>query len=143
MVARMKLLHFNFLPRSADAALLVLRLWHGLALLGLHGWGKLTGFGAMAGQFPDPFGIGSKTSLALAIFGELVCAGLLVVGLFTRLAALAAGITMATAFWFAHHGKLSGDGNGELAFVYLGAFLALFVGGGGRFSIDAKMGAKT
>jgi putative oxidoreductase len=72
----------------------------------------------------------------------VVCAGLLVLGLFTRVAALGSAITMGTAFWFAHGTKLTGAGNGELAFVYLGVYVALFIAGGGKFSLDAKMGAK-
>jgi putative oxidoreductase len=96
----------------------------------------------MSGQFLDPFGIGKPPSLALATFGELVCSAFLVLGLFTRVAALGSGTTMAVAFWFAHGTKLMGQGNGELPFLYLGAFIALFVAGGGKFSLDAKMGAK-
>ncbi len=141
-MATMKFLHLNFLPRSPDGALLVLRVWLGSAMLALHGWGKLTGFSAMAGKFPDPFGIGSTPSLALAVFGEVVCAALLVAGLFTRFAALGVAITMAVAFWFAHGGKLMGQGNGEMAFLYLGGFVALLIAGGGKFSVDAKIGAK-
>jgi putative oxidoreductase len=137
----MKFLHLNFLPRSADASLLVLRVWHAGALLLLHGWGKVAGFSAMAEKFVDPFGFGKTTSLVLAIGGEVVCASLLILGLFTRVAALGAGATMATAFWFAHGGKLSGAGSGELAFVYLGVCIALFIAGAGKYSIDARMGA--
>ena len=138
----MKFLHLNFLPRSADLALLILRLWHGAMLLLLHGWGKATGFSSLAEKFADPFGIGKTPSLVLAIFGEVVCTVLLVLGLYTRVAALGAGATMATAFWFAHGGRLTGQGNGELAFLFLGVFLALFFAGAGRYSLDAKLGAK-
>ncbi len=139
----MKFLHLNFLPRSADLALLFIRVWYGLALLWLHGWGKLANFSGMADKFLDPFGLGKTPSLALATFGELVCAGLVVLGLFTRVSALISGVTMATAFWFAHGHRLSGANNGELAFLYLGAFLALVIAGGGKYSIDAKIGART
>ena len=138
----MKFLHLNFLPRSADLALLTLRLWHGAMLLLLHGWGKAMGFSSLAEKFADPFGIGKTPSLVLAIFGEVVCTVLLVLGLYTRVAALGAGATMATAFWFAHGGRLTGQGNGELAFLFLGVFLALFFAGAGRYSLDAKLGAK-
>ena len=138
----MKLLHLNFLPRSTDAALLLLRVWHGGSLLLLHGWGKVTGFSAMADKFVDPFGIGQTPSLVLAIVGEVVCTTMLVLGLFTRIAALICGMTMATAFWFAHGGQLTGPGSGEMAVIYLGVFLALFLAGGGRYSLDAKLGAK-
>jgi putative oxidoreductase len=50
---------------------------------------------------------------------------------------------MATAFWLIHGARLKGDNNGELAFLYLGVFVALFIAGAGRFSLDARMGAKT
>ena len=143
MVPAMKFLQLNFLPRSADLALLLLRIWHGGALLLLHGWGKLTGFSAMAEKFVDPFGIGKTPSLVLAVGGEVVCTLLLVLGLFTRLAALGAGATMATAFWFVHGSRLAGPGNGEMAFLFLGVCLALFVAGPGKFSVDAKLGGKT
>ena len=58
----------------------------GLLLL-LHGWMKISMYGAMSQKFVDPFGIGSPASLALSIFAEAVCSSLIVVGLFTRFAA--------------------------------------------------------
>jgi putative oxidoreductase len=76
------------------------------------------------------------------VFAEVVCAILLAVGLFTRFAALACAITMATAFFFAHGGRLTGQGNGELAFMFLGGFVVLLLAGGGRFSLDGKGGSK-
>jgi putative oxidoreductase len=139
----MKFLHLNFIPRSADLALLLLRVWHAGALLLLHGWGKLTNFSGMADKFADPFGIGKTPSLVLAVGGEVVCTVLLVLGLFTRLAALGAAATMATAFWFVHKGQLSGPMSGEMAFLFLGVFLALFISGAGKYSLDAKLGAKS
>jgi putative oxidoreductase len=141
--AGMKFLHLNFVPRSADAGLLLLRLWFGGSLLLLHGWLKLTGFSSFAHQFIDPFGIGKPATLSLAIFGEVICATLVVLGLFTRVASLGCAITMAVAFWFAHGAKLSGPTSGEMAFLFGGAFLALFAAGAGAFSLDAKMGAKS
>ena len=138
----MKFLHLNFLPHSANGALLLLRIWHGASLLLLHGWGKVTGFSAMSDKFLDPFHIGKTPSLVLAIGGEVVCSLLLVLGLFTRVAAFGAAATMLTAFWFAHQGRLTGPGNGEMAFLYLGVFVALFIAGAGKYSIDAKLGAK-
>lgn len=138
----MKFLLLNFLPTSTDLALLVVRLWFGLSMLVLHGWGKLMNFSGLSTKFADPFGLGTTASVILIIIAELVCAGLIAIGLFTRWAALILGGGMATAFWTAHGAKLSGQGNGELAFLYLGASLALFICGAGRFSVDASMGAK-
>lgn len=139
----MKFLHLNFVPRSADIGLLLLRLWFGGSLALLHGWGKVINFSSYKEKFLDFLGLGPTTSLGLAIFGELVCAVLLMLGLFTRVAALGAAITMFVAFWIAHGHRLTGEGNGEMAFLYLGGFVALFLAGGGRFSVDAHIGAKT
>src|SRR5688500_3254580 len=125
----MKFLLLNFLPRSTDLALLLLRVWYGASLVFLHGWAKLIGFSSMSSGFMDPLGIGKTPSLVLAIVGEVVCAAFLVLGLFTRFAAIGSGVTMAVAFWLIHGGKLKGDNNGELAFVYLGVFVALFIAG--------------
>jgi putative oxidoreductase len=138
-----KLLHLDFIPRSADLALLALRLWYGLALLLLHGWGKLAGFGEVSTKFSGMFGLGPKPTLALAVVGEVLCTALVVLGLWTRLAALGAGVTMFVAFWIVHGHKLTGPGSGEMAYVYLGGFVALFLAGGGRYSLDAKLGAKS
>ncbi len=49
---------------------------------------------------------------------------------------------MATAFAYAHGGRLTGQGNGELPFMFLGGFVTLLLAGGGRYSIDARTGAR-
>ncbi len=136
-----KLLHIlqlNFLPHSADAGLLVLRLWLGLSLLLLHGKAKLLGFAEMSHNFPDPLGVGSTASLALAMFAELVCSGLVVLGLVTRFAALSAAFTMGVAFFLVHKASLEmGPHSGELAFIYLAGFVTLIIAGPGCLSADA------
>jgi len=134
------ILRFLFGPGSnspaANLGLLVLRVWLGLSMLVLHGWPKLVGFNEKSKFFPDPLGIGSPTSLVLAIFAEVVCSALLVLGLFGRFAALAWAGTMAMAFSRVHRFALSGDNSGELAFVYLAASVILLVAGSGRYSLD-------
>ena len=137
----MKLLHLNFIPRSADLALLALRLWYGVPMLLLHGWGKLAGYGTMA-KFPDPLNVGHSLSWGLTVFSETLCAACLALGLFTRVAALVGIIELAVAFWLVHGHRLTGPANGELAYLYVGAFVALLLAGGGKYSIDARTGAK-
>lgn len=140
----LSLLRLDFLPRSVDLGLLVLRAWLGLSMSLLHGKGKLFGFSEMSAKFPDLLGIGSPASLALAVFAEVVCSVLLVLGLFTRLAALNLAITMSVAFFLAHKASLAaGPGSGELAFIYLAGFVTLLIAGGGRYSLDAKLGARS
>lgn len=119
-----------------DSGLLVLRVWLGLSMLALHGWGKFADYAAKAGKFPDPLGVGSAASLQLAIFAEVVCAVLLAVGLASRLSSALLAFTMGVAFFAVHGGALSGDGSGELAFIYMAGFIALCLTGPGRFSID-------
>lgn len=102
-----------------------------------HGLPKLTRFDTMAPKFPAFFGLSSQANLTLAIFAELVCAALLILGLFTRIAALSLAITMAVAFFIVHKAALAaGPGSGELAFIYLAGFVTLFVAGAGRYSAD-------
>jgi putative oxidoreductase len=106
-----------------------------------HGLGKMQNFSTIAEKFPDPFGIGSTASLALAVFAELFCGLLLAVGAGTRLAASQLMVTMGVAMYC--HMKLWGDPlfasggkSAELAFVYLIGFTVLLFTGPGRFSID-------
>ena len=131
-------LTFRFLPTNPDLALLLLRVTFGAGLLYLHGWGKLAGYTERMSRFADPFGIGSPASLALSIFAEVVCSVLVALGLFTRFAALVCVINMSVAFVYAHEMRLWGPRNGELAFAYLIAFLAIFLAGPGRYSLDRK-----
>lgn len=128
-------------PRDTvtSAGLLILRLWVGLSLLGLHGWSKFANFSQTAERFPDILGIGSAGNLTLVVFAEVVAAALVAVGLATRFASLVIVINLTTAFFVAHGGRLSGQGNGELAFLFLGGFLTLFLTGAGRFSLDATL----
>jgi putative oxidoreductase len=130
------LLRLKFIPANVDAGLLLLRVWLGASMLLLHGWPKIGKFSQMSSAFPDPFGVGPKASLILAIFAEVVCAALLVVGFLTRFAALNLVVTMAVAFLIAHKGALTGPGSGELAYIYLAGFITLLVTGPGNYSLD-------
>ncbi|HEU0011934.1 MAG TPA: DoxX family protein [Verrucomicrobiae bacterium] len=139
----LKILRLDFVPLSTDLPLLALRLWLGLTLLLNHGLGKLLTFGEKASNFPDPLGVGSAVSLGLAVFGEVVCSALLVMGLLGRVAALGLTINMSVAFFLVHKGSLKmGPGSGELAFIYLAGFVALLLAGTGRFSLDRLLFAK-
>lgn len=126
-------------PFLTSFGLLILRLWLGLTLLLNHGIGKLKAFDSMAPNWVDPFKIGHTASFTLVVFAEVVAASLLAAGLVTRFAALVLAISMSVAFIVAHKGSLSGGHSGELAFIYLSAFVALFFAGPGRLSLDQKI----
>lgn len=134
------ILRLEFLPASTDLALLVLRVWIGASMLLLHGWTKVSGYEALLKRWKDPIGIGNEASLWLAIFGEIACSALLILGLFTRFAALGLAITMAVAFFLVHKMALKGGFSGELAFMYLAGFVAILLAGPGRFALDKKSG---
>lgn len=117
-----------------SSGLLVLRLGVGAMMLLLHGWGKLAMYGDLAGRFPDPLGLGSQASLALAVLAEVGCALLVVIGLGTRLAAIPLLITMIVAAFIVH-----GDdpwSKKELALLYAAPMVTLILAGPGRWSLD-------
>jgi putative oxidoreductase len=114
-------------------ALLVARLWFGLAMIFNHGLDKLAHFHELVDTFPDPLGLGQEASLVLVIFAEVGASLLLAVGLFTRIAAAVLVIDMFVAFLMVHKTAMSG---GELAFVYLAGYVILVIAGGGLFSLD-------
>lgn len=106
-------------------------------MVALHGWPKVADFDAMAQRFPDALGLGSPTvNLALSASAEFGAAALVVLGLGTRLAALVLAVNMTVAWVVAHGARLSGEGSGEMAFIYLAVFVALLIAGPGRYSIE-------
>lgn len=122
--------------KLADAAALMLRLWLGISMISLHGWGKFQKLLADPSGFPDPLGLGVAISLGLAVWAEFFCSALIIVGFATRPALTQLMATMLVAFFFVHGAALSGPMSGEMAFTYLGGFTGLFILGPGRLSID-------
>ena len=122
--------------RKLDISLLILRLAFGVFMILNHAWRKLDKL--LAGppiKFADPFGLGAELSLQLAVLGEVVCAALLVLGLFTRIAAVPALITMLVAAFIIHGGDPLGDKEHALLFGVV--YLVVMILGPGRYSIDS------
>lgn len=134
-----KFLCLEFIPQSADLALLLLRLWLGLSMAMLHGWGKMTALFAGKNMFERPIiGLGAWPEFALVTFAEFACALLVAIGLWTRLASFFVVVAMAVAFFMAHGMKLTGTGSGEVAYLYLAGFVTVLLAGAGKFSFDKK-----
>lgn len=125
---------------ARDLGLLVLRVGVGCSLAVAHGHGKLMRLLAGNYTFPDPIGLGSATSLGLASFAEFVCAIAVVVGLATRWACVPIMILFVVAFFVVHGDDPFADK--EKALVFLTAFVAVFLAGPGRFSLDRYLGKK-
>ncbi len=107
-----------------------------ICMFSLAGVPPLVGFYAKLSVLQALIASGQALYMGLAIFAEVVCSTLLIAGLFTRLAALILAITMATAFFFVHKSALVGPQSGELAMVYLVAYVTLLFTGPGKFSVD-------
>ena len=139
----LKLLKLSFLPKSPDYGLLILRVSLGFSMLLLHGRGKMLGFAATAEKMNGLLGLPGNVNAGLAVFAEVVCSALLIAGLFTRFAALMLAATMGTAFFFVHKSALvdvvaTGVKSGELAMVYLIAYVTLLFTGAGKISVDRE-----
>lgn len=119
-----------------DLGLLLLRVVPS-ALMITHGLPKWAGFAEKSAHFPDPLHVSSPISLALVIFAELICAGLVMLGLATRLASLVVVINFAVIVWIIDAGKDLGDK--ELAIFYLLVYAVLLLTGPGRFALDRML----
>jgi putative oxidoreductase len=128
-------------PRT-DAGLLVLRLGLG-ALLLFHGVYKVThGVAWIAGPLS---GAGLPAWLQYGVYvGEVLAPVLVILGLWTRPAALVIAIDMFMAIFLARRGdvaKVNPAGGGwaiELEMMYLVAALALALAGGGRYGLGRR-----
>ncbi len=116
--------------------LLFLRLSAAGLMLGGHGWGKLIGYSEYSDKFPDPLGIGPGASMAAAIFAEVFCSILVILGIGTRLAVIPLVFTMLVAVLLVHADDPFQKK--EFAMVYAIPFVTLFFTGGGRFVLGHK-----
>jgi len=131
-------------PASArDTAALLLRLGLGVLIL-LHGIGKIGSGPAMIADLVVKAGLPSQLAY-LVYVGEVLAPVLLIVGLWTRAAALVVAINMVVAVLLVHAGQLmqlskNGGYALELQAIYLIVALAIALLGAGRYSIGGSGG---
>jgi putative oxidoreductase len=128
-----RLLSVAYRDWAFDLAMLLLRAGAG-ALIIPHGYDKLIHFAEKKNSFMNFMGMGSAGSLSLVIFAEFFCGMFMVLGLFTRLAAIPLIIDMGVALFKVNHGDVFGKG--AEATMFLVCFLALFLCGPGKVSGD-------
>jgi len=132
-----KLLSTTYSDNAFNFALLVQRAVTGLLLIINHGLPKISNFSSVGANFFDPFNIGHRNSLMLSIFAELFCSMLLVLGLFTRIAAFIIFVNMAIAvFMFQKTDNLKTI---EIPAMFLVSTFTLLLVGPGRVSVDGMM----
>ena len=117
---------------SYNLGLLVLRVGFSVMLL-VHGIQKIETLFSSEINFVDPIGIGSTLSLLLVLFAEIVCTVLIIIGVKTRIATLPIIILMLVAVAIVHKGDPIMAR--ELAILYLIAFSAIGLIGGGRIAL--------
>lgn len=136
-----KILSVNEATSITDVALLIARV--GIALLMLtHGVPKMvTLFSAAPVQFMPVMGMSAEFSLTLAVFAEVFCSILLLVGFASRLAVIPLMMTMLVAVFLVH----SADpfAKQEPALHYLLVYIVLLLAGSGKYSIDYLLSRKT
>jgi putative oxidoreductase len=123
---------------SADAGKLLLRLTVGILLL-LHGIAKVIGGPASIVALVEKLGM--PGSLGYAVYlGEVVAPLALILGVWTRIAALVVALNMGVAIALVHMGELFSlnDGGGwalELQGMFLFSALAVALIGPGRYAL--------
>ena len=123
--------------KLVDFGLLWLRVALGLGAM-YHGWMKVTGEGGLA-SFAEHavVGMGFPLPIVFAILaagGELIGGFFVVLGLWTRYAAVGGAIVWLTAFFVYH--QLDPFQVKELAAAYSVMAVAIIITGPGRFSVD-------
>ncbi len=124
-------------PTNLDLALLIARVGISASML-THGLPKLMMlFGEGPIQFPGVMGMGAELSLVLAVFAEVLCSILIIVGLGTRLASIPLIVTMVIAVFMIH--AADPYAVKEMGLLYLLAYVVFFLLGSGKYSVDALL----
>lgn len=129
----------NRSSESVDIAIFLARV--GIALLMLtHGISKTALFSETPVQFMDFMGLGAELTLALAIFAEIGCSILILLGLGTRIAVIPLIVTMLVAVLIVH----ANDPfiKQEMGVHYLLIYIMLLITGSGKYSLDRLITAK-
>ena len=128
-----------------NVALAMVRAIVGVVFLA-HGLQKLFVFhyGGVVGAFHQMGIPAPGISAALALTAETLGGLLLLIGLFTRLAAVPVAFTMLVAIVQVHlrHGFFAQGGGYEYPLTLLVATMALAIGGGGAFAVDNRLNRK-
>ena len=127
--------------KISEIVLLMLRIGTSTLMVYVHGWQKLKNYSAILSNFPELIGLGAKSCLLLAIFGEIICSILLAFDFFTIIVVIPLCITVVIAALIF---------NTEQAFIvrqkalsYLKLYVFFFVVGIDKYSTDHFVLQKT
>lgn len=112
---------------------------------GMEKWQGQNWFADIQSKFPFPFNIlPAEINWQLAMWAELIFPIALVVGLTSRLSAVALAILTLVA-WYAVHAGLGyniGNGGYKMAVIYLVVLTPIIFQGGGAWSLDSLLKRK-
>ena len=116
----------------ADWSILLLRVCIGMMMIFPHGWAKMINFSTMAKVFPSILG-SSMLTLIVAIFCEVVCQIMIILGIKVRWFSIPPMIMMAVAAVLVH----AGDSwhTREKAILYAVCYAALAISKGGKLAV--------
>ena len=130
----------------ASFGVLFLRIFIGLQLLIGHGLPKFQMRDSLKSDWFVPYflPISSDWSFWGTLFAEIVCAGFLILGLWTRFSLIILLFTFYVATFEVHAGDSWFLGPGirvakEPALLYLSSLFTLFILGSGKFSFDSHL----
>ena len=131
----MTLLLARIAASSTDIGLLFLRVSASVLLLVVHGLPKIEHYRREAAAIEDPFHLGKKLTIGFAIFAEVVCPLLMIVGFATRLCALPVMAVTAIALLRVHpEWRID---QAQFAWMLLILFGTIAIAGAGRYSLSA------
>jgi len=124
-------------PARTAGGLLLLRVGAALLLLLIHGLPKLLGWSAELTRIEDPFGLGAPLTLGLAVFAEVCCPILLILGIFARLSCLPVIGVLLVALLVVHPDWSLEQG--QFAWLLLTLYGGLALTGPGAWSLAALL----
>lgn len=123
--------------QARNIGLLFLRVSGGLFLLWVHGLPKLLDFTAQLQLIEDPFHLGAHLTLILAIFAEVLCPLLIIVGVLARLACLPILFVLLVALLVVHPQWSVAEG--QFGWLLLILFTTVLIAGPGRLAIPVRL----
>ena len=121
-------------PTLTAAGLLFMRVMAALLLLFIHGLPKLLNWSGELQRIEDPFGLGAPLTLGLAVFAEVVCPLLLLLGVAARLACLPVLAVLLVALVVVHSDWTLEQG--QFAWLLVALYGGLALTGPGAYSVS-------
>lgn len=128
-------------PFTPDAGLLFARVTGALLVLHVHGLPKLVHFSDELAHIDDPLHMGRALTLYCAIFAEVLCPVLVALGLLTRLASLPFLFLLLVSMLLVHPDWSIADG--QFGWLLIIVFGTIAISGAGRYSLDARLQARS